>query len=220
MWIFVIAFLMRMVVRCNSAGTAHVALCALSLTKNLTQKRNISVETASGIILLKLLDNGEVTVNMGSPSFAPETLPFLVGKQQEKYTLALNNIEVEISALSMGNPHAVVIVDNVETAKVLELGPQIESHQNFPEHVNAGFMEIVSQNEIKLRVFERGSGETLACGTGACAAVVSGIQLNLLQSPVLVNTRGGSLNIEWVGNDSAVMMTGPAKIVFEGTIEI
>jgi diaminopimelate epimerase len=188
--------------------------------KKLTQKREISVETASGIIMLKLQDNGEVTVNMGPPNFDPKALPFLADKQQRQYTLALENTSLQISAVSMGNPHAVVLVDNIDTANVSDLGPQIEAHTKFPLHVNAGFMQVINPHEINLRVFERGSGETLACGTGACAAVVSGIQLNLLQSPVLVNTRGGQLNIEWTGEKSPVMMTGPAQIVFEGTIEI
>jgi diaminopimelate epimerase len=188
--------------------------------KKLTQKREISVETASGIIMLKLQDNGEVTVNMGPPNFDPKALPFLADKQQRQYTLALENTSLQISAVSMGNPHAVVLVDNIDTANVSDLGPQIEAHTKFPQHVNAGFMQVINPHEINLRVFERGSGETLACGTGACAAVVSGIQLNLLQSPVLVNTRGGQLNIEWTGEKSPVMMTGPAQIVFEGTIEI
>ena len=190
------------------------------IDKGLTNKHKIAVETASGVIELMLQKNGEVSVNMGAPNFAPEALPFLASKEQMQYTLVLAGTEITIAAVSMGNPHAVLIVDNVETANVSGLGPQIESHQEFPEHVNAGFMQIVSSHEIKLRVFERGSGETQACGTGACAAVVSGIQLGLLQSPVLVNTRGGQLNIEWLGGNSSVMMTGPAEIVFEGIIEV
>jgi diaminopimelate epimerase len=188
--------------------------------KGLTSKNEIAVETASGIITLKLEKNGEVTVNMGPPSFDPKSLPFLAESRQTQYELPIGNNLLKISALSMGNPHAVVLVDNIKTVNVSELGPQIESHPHFPQHVNAGFMQIVNPHEINLRVFERGSGETLACGTGACAAVVSGIQLNLLQSPVLVNTRGGQLNIEWMGETSPVMMTGPAQIVFEGEIEI
>lgn len=188
--------------------------------KNLTQKREIVVETASGMITLTLQDNGEVTVNMGAPNFTPESLPFLADIQQTQYSLPLAKAELTISAVSIGNPHAVLIVNDVNTANVGELGPQIESHAQFPEHVNAGFMQVVNEHEINLRVFERGSTETLACGTGACAAVVSGIQLGLLQSPVLVNTRGGKLKIEWSGDQSPVMMTGPAEVVFEGTIEV
>ncbi len=188
--------------------------------KGLTTKHTINVETASGIITLTLEETGEVTVNMGPPNFRPQALPFLAEKQQLQYSLALEKTAVTISAVSMGNPHAVVVVDDVQTAPVEQLGPQIESHQQFPQHVNAGFMQIINPHEINLRVFERGSGETLACGTGACAAVVSGIQLNLLQSPVAVNTRGGQLQIAWEGASSPVMMTGPASIVFEGEIAL
>ncbi|MCL4164821.1 UNVERIFIED_CONTAM: hypothetical protein GTU68_002571, partial [Idotea baltica] len=148
--------------------------------KGLTKKHEITVETASGIITLTLQSDGDVTVDMGVPNFSPESLPFLTSDQQPQYALPLTHTELTISALSMGNPHAVLIVDDVNTANVSDLGPQIESHAQFPEHVNAGFMQVVNEHEINLRVFERGSGETLACGTGACAAVVSGIQLGLL----------------------------------------
>jgi diaminopimelate epimerase len=188
--------------------------------KKLTQKREITVETASGMITLKLQDDGQVTVNMGAPRFLPEQIPFLADDPQKQYSLALNNDEIKISAVSMGNPHAVTLVDNVETAPVSDFGPQIESHPRFPQRVNAGFMQVLDPHQIKLRVYERGSGETLACGTGACAAAVTGMQLGLLESPVLVNTRGGQLTIAWDGGNSAVMMTGPAEIVFEGQIEI
>jgi len=188
--------------------------------KGLTQKREITVETASGIITLKLQDDGQVTVNMGAPRFLPEQIPFEAPAQQTLYPLALAQAEIQVSAVSMGNPHAVIVVNDVHTAPVAEYGPQIESHPRFPQHVNAGFMQVVNPHEINLRVYERGSGETLACGTGACAAAVSGIQLGLLSSPVIVNTRGGQLSIAWGGDDKPVMMTGPAEIVFEGQIEI
>ncbi|MFV1922491.1 MAG: diaminopimelate epimerase [Methylotenera sp.] len=188
--------------------------------KGLTNKHEIKVETSGGIITLTLADNGEVTVNMGTPNFNPSALPFAEPKQQLLYDLALKDSVVQIAAVSMGNPHAVVTVDNVETTNIVDIGPQIESHPLFPNHVNAGFMQVINPHEIKLRVYERGSGETLACGSGACAAVVSGIRLNLLQSPVLVNTRGGQLKIEWSDAMAPVMMTGPAEIVFEGTINI
>ncbi|MDG1444743.1 MAG: diaminopimelate epimerase [Methylophilaceae bacterium] len=188
--------------------------------KRLTNKESIAVETASGIITLMLEENGQVTVNMGPPNFDPQSLPFLRETQALQYSLALKETAINISAVSMGNPHAVVVVDDVNTAPVVEIGAEIESHPHFPQHVNAGFMQVIHPHEIKLRVYERGSGETLACGTGACAAVVSGIQLNLLRSPVLVNMRGGQLNITWTNASSPVMMTGPATIVFEGEIEI
>lgn len=188
--------------------------------KGLTNKHQINVETASGIITLMLQKDGQVTVNMGTPTFEPAALPFTVAQQQAQYALPVPDKNITISALSMGNPHAVMLVDDVEKAPVATLGPQIESHAFFPQHVNAGFMQVTNAQEIYLRVYERGSGETLACGTGACAAVVSGIQLGLLASPVTVHTRGGRLHIEWAGVGNPVMMTGPAEIVFEGEIEI
>ncbi len=188
--------------------------------KNLSQEKEISVETSSGIILLALQNDGRVTVNMGAPRFKPNEIPFSADVEQMQYLLPLNNSTLTIAVVSMGNPHAVTIVDNVETTNVSELGPQIESHISFPQHANAGFMQIINMHEIELRVYERGSGETLSCGTGACAATVCGIKLGLLQSPVLVNTRGGQLNITWAGPEQPVMMTGPAVTVFEGKIKI
>lgn len=188
--------------------------------KGLTHKHEISVETASGVISLQLQDDGQVTVNMGAPRFAPAQVPFEAPSQQTLYPLALTQTEIQISAVSMGNPHAVTVVNDVNTAPVAEYGPQIESHPRFPQRVNAGFMQVLNPHAINLRVYERGSGETLACGTGACAAAVSGIQLGLLSSPVVVNTRGGQLTITWAGNQAPVMMTGPAEIVFDGEINI
>lgn len=188
--------------------------------KGLTSKRDIRVETASGIITLMLQDDGQVTVNMGAPRFTPAQIPFEADQQSVSYELPLADETVTISAVSMGNPHAVMLVDNVHTAEVASLGPQIESHSRFPQRVNAGFMQVLNEHEINLRVYERGSGETLACGTGACAAAVSGIQLGTLQSPVKVHTRGGILSIQWAGGDTPVLMTGPADIVFDGEIEI
>ncbi len=188
--------------------------------KGLTNKHEIDVETASGIITLALQQDGLVTVNMGAPRFQPNQIPFSAEAETLQYLLTLNNQSVKIAVASMGNPHAVTLVQNVDTYDVKGIGPQIESHARFPEHVNAGFMQVLNAHEIRLRVYERGSGETLACGTGACAAVVSGIRLGELQSPVLVHTRGGDLNISWAGSDNPVMMTGPAEIVFEGEIEV
>jgi diaminopimelate epimerase len=188
--------------------------------KGLTQKNEIAVETASGLITLTLLDNNQVTVNMGAPRFEPKDIPFIADTRQSQYLLKLRQESLSICAVSMGNPHAVTIVDDVEIANVCEHGPQIEAHASFPQRVNAGFMQVLNSHEIKLRVYERGAGETLSCGTGACAAVVSGIQLGALKSPVLVHTRGGKLNIEWQGENLPVMMTGAAEIVFEGQIEV
>ncbi len=193
--------------------------------KGLTQKREIAVETASGLITLTLGDHNQVTVNMGAPRFEPADVPLVAASRQKTYELQLYKQTIELSAVSMGNPHAVTIVDNLDTANVAELGPAIEAHASFPQRVNAGFMQIINPHEIKLRVYERGAGETLSCGTGACAATVSGIQLGLLQNPVLVHARGGDLRIEWAGIDlngkaQPVMMTGDAEIVFEGSIHI
>ena len=210
--------------QCGNGARCFVRfVCA----KGLTQKHEIVVETASGLITLTLRDDNQVTVNMGAPIFEPAKIPFLAEKRQTIYALQANihagsghALNIDIAAVSMGNPHAVTIVDDVETANVAELGPQIEAHSSFPQRVNAGFMQILNAHEIKLRVYERGAGETLSCGTGACAAVVSGIQLALLKSPVLVSTRGGKLNISWQGEGEPVMMTGEAEIVFEGQIEI
>jgi diaminopimelate epimerase len=188
--------------------------------KNLTDKTQICVETANGLIYPKLEDNGLVTVNMGAPRFEPAQIPFIADQLALTYSLNINNIQVEISTVSMGNPHAVQIVENIENAPLQTQGPLIENHTQFPQRVNAGFMEIINPHQIKLRVFERGAGETLACGTGACAATVAGIRLGKLKSPVKVVMRGGELNIIWDGENSSVMMTGPAVSVFEGNIEI
>lgn len=184
-----------------------------------TEKKVIGVETASGLIFPELQDSGEVRVNMGHPRFAPEQIPFNVAEEQTTYMLELRDGErVEIAALSMGNPHAVMLVDNVDTAPVAELGPLIEHHRQFPERANAGFMQIVSQSHIRLRVFERGVGETQACGTGACAAVVSGIRRGMLSHDVTVSLQGGDLQISWPDQESPVMMTGDATHVFDGEI--
>lgn len=194
--------------------------------KGLTLKTEICVETASGIITLKLENNGQVTVNMGEPHFAPQDIPFIADGTELSYAIDVAGTRIKISALSIGNPHAVQIVDNVDTAPVALQGPLIESHSRFPQRVNAGFMQIVNTHHIRLRVFERGSGETLACGTGACAAAIAGIRLGLLQSPVKVSMRGGELSITWAGDshldktNAPVWMTGPAVTVFEGEIEI
>ena len=188
--------------------------------QKLSSKREISVETASGIITPKLEEHGLVTVNMGGPKFAPADIPFIAEVSSTSYVLNVGELSVTIAALSMGNPHAVQIVEDVESAPVETMGRQIELHPRFPQRVNAGFMQIIDKHHIKLRVFERGSGETLACGTGACAAVVAGILWGRLVSPVSVTARGGELQIAWQGGDSAVMMTGPAVTVFTGSIAL
>lgn len=185
----------------------------------LTDKREIRVETAAGIIVPRLEADGQVTVNMGPPRFAPADIPFLADAPAVTYVLDIGQ-PVEITALSMGNPHAVLETCNVDTAPVAEWGPLIEHHPRFPERVNVGFMQLLHRRAIRLRVHERGTGETLACGTGACAAVVAGIRRGLLDHQVEVQTRGGRLNISWQGEGHAVFMTGPAVTVFEGEIKL
>ena len=198
---------------------------------HLTEKQTVRVEVAHTVLTLSEDNDGQVTVNMGAPVFEPNQVPFnpnqLSSKTQGNETLfALNILNQErwISAISMGNPHAVQVVNDVENYPVHIEGPIIESHPSFPRKVNAGFMEILNRHSIRLRVFERGAGETLACGTGACAAVVAGIHRGLLDSPVKVHTHGGLLQITWdfaiQGGNAPVLMTGPAQTVFEGEIEL
>ncbi|MCC6610972.1 MAG: diaminopimelate epimerase [Burkholderiales bacterium] len=188
--------------------------------RGLTDKDEIRVETVAGIIAPRLERDGSVTVDMGRPVFDAARVPFVTDSDALVQPLDVDGTVVEITAVSMGNPHAVQLVASVDRAPVAELGPRIERHPRFPQRVNAGFMEIADRNRIRLRVYERGAGETLACGTGACAAAVAGIRRGLLESPVAVETRGGQLTIAWRGADNPVYMTGPAETVFEGEIEI
>ncbi|MCX7627304.1 MAG: diaminopimelate epimerase [Methylophilaceae bacterium] len=188
--------------------------------QGLTDKREIRVQTAGGLIVPRLEDDGLVTVNMGIPCFEPEAIPFLAERRAPTYWLDVGETRIEISALSMGNPHAVQVVPDVEQAPVAQLGPLIEHHARFPRRVNAGFMQIVDRQHIRLRVHERGVGETLACGSGACAAVVAGISRGLLDHRVCVAMQGGALRIEWNGETEPVLMTGPAVVVFTGEIEL
>ena len=186
----------------------------------LTDKREIRVETRSGLIVPRLEGDGSVTVDMGIPRFLPAEIPFVDDEDVVVYSLDVADESLEISVVSMGNPHAVQVVASVDSAPVGEHGPLIERHERFPQRVNAGFMQVVDRHAIRLRVYERGSGETLACGTGACAAAVTGIRRGLLDSPVRVTTRGGDLVIVWAGPGKPVMMTGPAVTVFTGEIEL
>ncbi|MBA4381244.1 MAG: diaminopimelate epimerase [Sideroxydans sp.] len=186
----------------------------------LTHKREIVVETKSGLISPRLEEDGRVTVNMGAPIFEPKQIPFVSDDRDVMQALQVGNDTIQITAVSMGNPHAVQVVTDVETAPVAAQGPLIENHPRFPKRVNAGFMQVLDRDHIKLRVFERGAGETLSCGTGACAAVVAGIQRGLLNATVHVATRGGTLSISWNGEGSPVSMTGPAISVFDGEINL
>jgi len=192
--------------------------------QGLSDKPAIRVETRSGLITPRLEADGQVTVEMGVPRFQPAEIPFDSRADQVLHRLAVDDEEIEISVVSMGNPHAVQVVADVDAAPVARLGPLIESHSRFPRRVNAGFMQVVGRHAIRLRVYERGTGETLACGSGACAAVVTGIRRGLLDSPTRVAMPGGALTIAWqgaAGNGSApVFMTGPATTVFKGEIEL
>ena len=189
--------------------------------KGLTQKTSVVVETNNGDMTLSFDDTGDsVSVDMGKPRFEPKEIPLAAEQRRNTYRIDHANQEIEFSSLSMGNPHAVLIVDNVCTAPVAELGPELETHSVFPERANIGFMQINNRNDVALRVYERGVGETLACGSGACAAVVAGIQLGLLDNQVTAHLSGGDLNIQWSGEGSSVMMTGPANTSFEGTLTI
>ena len=188
--------------------------------QGLTDKREIRVETKCGLIVPKLEADGQVTVDMGAPRFAPAEIPFDSGSEAIVQPLEVDGRSIDISVVSMGNPHAVQVVADVDAAPVATSGPLIEAHPRFPRRVNAGFMQVVDRHAIRLRVYERGAGETLACGTGACAAVVAGIRRGLLDSPVRVTTRGGDLSIAWAGGDAAVLMTGPATTVFSAEIEL
>jgi diaminopimelate epimerase len=207
-------------------------------SRGLTDKREIRVETLSGVIAPRLEDDGRVTVDMGAPAFEPARVPFDTtglaplrdlpaasplaagARRLDLWPLDVYGRIAHVAVVSMGNPHAIQVVPDVDLAPVATQGPLIEGHPRFPQRVNAGYMHVVARNRIALRVYERGAGETLACGTGACAAAVAGIRLGLIESPATVATRGGELTIRWTGADNPVFMTGPAETVFEGEIEI
>ena len=198
--------------------------------KGLTTHNPIKVETVNRLLSLQLSEDGEVTVDMGEPDFAPESLPFEAENASvnvdsgQRYrcevVTASTTQEIEFSALSMGNPHAVIVVEDLDKIDVVGLGAALGQHGCFPQGANVGFMQVAAQQSVRLRVFERGSGETLACGTGACAAVVSGCKLGLLESPVEVNVRGGTLTIAWQGDGAPVLMTGPATTVYDGILDL
>lgn len=188
--------------------------------KQLTAKSVINVSTSAGVIELRVRDRQQVQVDMGAPEFEPAKIPFEAAVRADSYPLEVDGSRLEIGAVSMGNPHAVLRVDDVDTAEVGRLGPAIENHPDFPRRVNVGFMQVLDPRSIRLRVHERGAGETLACGTGACAAVVHGIQRGWLQSPVTVQLPGGKLEIDWAGEGHTVLMTGPTAVVFEGSIRL
>jgi diaminopimelate epimerase len=211
----------------EQCGNGARAFARFVSDQGLSGERSIRVETMKGIIAPRLEDDGSVTVDMGAPRLDPADVPFdaagLGGWAEGEDTtwpLPVDGRTVFVSVVSMGNPHAVQVVGDVDTAPVATMGPAIETHPRFPNKVNAGFMQIVDRHHIRLRVFERGAGETLACGTGACAAVVAGIRRGLLDSPVRVSARGGELSIAWAGAGQPVYLSGPAVTVFEGEVEV
>lgn len=204
----------------ENCGNGARCFASFVRERKLTGKSRISVETASGKMELLVTSDEQVKVDMGAPVLIPAEIPFSAERQANSYQIDVNGKSVEISAVSMGNPHGVLVVDSVARAPVAELGPALEAHARFPNKANIGFMEVVSRSEINLRVYERGAGETLACGTGACAAVVAGRLRDLLDSVVTVNLPGGSLTIEWQGEGASVLMTGPTANVFQGQVRI
>ena len=188
--------------------------------KGLTDKQDIKVSTANGKMVLSLQEDGQVRVNMGKPIWEPAKVPFIANKFEKNYLLRTELQTAICGVVSMGNPHAVLQVENVQTAPVNELGPLLENHERFPERANIGFMQVVNRHHIKLRVFERGAGETQACGSGACAAAAVGIMQGALDSPVRVDLPGGTLMIEWQGEGSPLYMTGDAEHVYDGFLKL
>lgn len=204
----------------EQCGNGARCFARFVLDKRLTSKRRIRVETKSGIIELRVRSDGQISVDMGAPRLAPAQIPFQAEAEALSYRVEVDGREVELAAVSMGNPHAVLRVDNVDTASVHALGPKLEHHPRFPQRVNVGFLQVVDRHQARLRVWERGAGETQACGTGACAAAVAAIRQGWMESPVQLELPGGRLSIEWAGPGRPVIMTGPAVRVYEGQIRL
>ncbi|EPJ2811734.1 diaminopimelate epimerase [Pseudomonas putida] len=204
----------------EQCGNGARCFARFVLDKRLTAKKRIRVETKSGIIVLDVQNDGQVSVDMGPPRFIPAEIPFVADAQALSYPLEVDGQLHSIAAVSMGNPHAVLRVDDVRTAPVHELGPKIENHPRFPQRVNAGFIQVIDRHRANLRVWERGAGETQACGTGACAAAVAAISQGWMDSPVSLDLPGGRLHIEWAGPGKPVVMTGPAVRVYEGQVRL
>lgn len=204
----------------EQCGNGARCFARFVLDKRLTAKKRIRVETKSGIIVLDVQNDGQVSVDMGPPRFTPAEIPFVADEQALSYPLEVDGQVHSIAAVSMGNPHAVLRVDDVRSAPVHELGPKIEHHPRFPQRVNVGFLQVVDRHRANLRVWERGAGETQACGTGACAAAVAAISQGWMDSPVSLDLPGGRLNIEWAGTGKPVVMTGPAVRVYEGQVRL
>lgn len=202
----------------EQCGNGARCFARFVLDKRLTAKKRIRVETKGGIIVLDVQNDGQVSVDMGPPRFVPADIPFVADAQSVSYPLEVDGQVHSIAAVSMGNPHAVLRVDDVVSAPVHQLGPKIENHPRFPLRVNAGFLQVIDRHRANLRVWERGAGETQACGTGACAAAVAAISQGWMDSPVSLDLPGGRLHIEWAGPGKPVVMTGPAVRVYEGQV--
>ena len=205
------------VAQCGNGARCFARFVTL---KGLTNKKDIAVSTAKGRMILTVKEDGMIRVNMCEPIWEPAKVPFIANKFEKNYILRTDIQTVLCGVVSMGNPHCVVQVDNVETANVAELGPLLESHERFPERVNVGFMQVVNRHHIKLRVYERGAGETQACGSGACAAAAVGIMQGLLDHQVQVDLPGGSITIEWEGEGQPLYMTGDATHIYDGVIKL
>ena len=204
----------------EQCGNGARCFARFVVDKRLTAKKRIRVETKGGVIELNLRSDGQITVDMGAPRLDPAQIPFAASETAVSYPIEVAGRTVELAAVSMGNPHGVLRVDDVDSAPVHELGPLLETHPRFPQKANIGFLQIVDAHQARLRVWERGCGETQACGTGACAAAVAGIRHGWLQSPVQIELPGGTLSIEWAGAGAPVLMTGPAVRVFEGQVRL
>lgn len=204
----------------EQCGNGARCFARFVLDKRLTAKKLIRVETKGGVIELDVRNDGQISVNMGPPRWVPADIPFQADARASNYALDVDGQTVQIAAVSMGNPHAVLRVDDVNAAPVRELGPRIEHHPRFPQRVNVGFLQVIDRHRAQLRVWERGAGETQACGTGACAAAVAAISQGWMDSPLTLDLTGGRLSIEWAGEGHPVFMTGPAVRVYEGQVRL
>jgi len=204
----------------EQCGNGARCLARFVKDRRLTGKSTIRVKTMNRVMELRINADNLVSVDMGIPALAPAEIPFQADESANLYAIDIGGNRYQIAAISMGNPHGILQVDDVQTAPVSELGPQLECHERFPNRVNAGFMQVVDRQQLKVRVFERGAGETQACGSGACAAAVAAIQQELVDSPVTVHLTGGDLSIDWQGEGQPLIMTGPAVTVFHGRIRI
>ena len=203
----------------ENCGNGARCFARYVLNQGLTRNREIVVQSGAGLMTLTVEQDQQVTVQMEVPNFMPAQIPFVAETEAPVYSIDVAGTCVEAGVVAIGNPHVVVVTDDVEKCQIQHLGPQLESHERFPNRVNVGFMQLLSRDEVRLRVYERGVGETMACGTGACAAVVTGIRRSLLDTEVTVHLTGGDLQVRWPDNNKPVAMTGPCETVYEGTLE-